>query len=98
MEFSGVIIGVVSFIIIGVFHPIVVKCEYYFGRRAWPVFFAAGVAAAALSVKVSDVFLSAILGVLGCTFFWSIKELKEQEERVKKGWFPRNPKKLPPKD
>jgi len=24
---------------------------------------------------------------------WSILELFEQEERVKKGWFPKNPKK-----
>jgi hypothetical protein len=23
---------------------------------------------------------------------WSIKELKEQRRRVKKGWFPQNPK------
>ena len=27
------------------------------------------------------------------TCIWSIKELFEQEERVKKGWFPENPKK-----
>ena len=33
-----------------------------------------------------------IVAVLGVTFLWSIKELFEQEERVKKGWFPANPK------
>lgn len=33
---------------------------------------------------------SVFLGVLGCTFLWSIQELYEQEERVKKGWFPEN--------
>jgi len=32
-----------------------------------------------------------LLGVLGCTFLWSIQELYEQEERVRKGWFPENP-------
>jgi len=31
------------------------------------------------------------LGVIGCSCFWSIKELYEQRERVKKGWFPDNP-------
>jgi hypothetical protein len=30
------------------------------------------------------------VGILGCTFLWSIQELYEQEERVKKGWFPEN--------
>ncbi|MFQ8841056.1 MAG: DUF4491 family protein [Clostridium fessum] len=29
------------------------------------------------------------LGVLGVSCFWSIKELKEQEKRVAKGWFPK---------
>lgn len=27
--------------------------------------------------------------VLGVSCFWSIKELKEQEKRVAKGWFPK---------
>ena len=33
-----------------------------------------------------------VVAVLGVTCLWSIKELFEQEERVKKGWFPANPK------
>ncbi|MFR2876643.1 DUF4491 family protein [Mediterraneibacter faecis] len=32
---------------------------------------------------------SVSLGVLGVSCFWSIKELKEQEKRVAKGWFPK---------
>ena len=28
-------------------------------------------------------------GILGVSCFWSIKELKEQEKRVAKGWFPK---------
>ena len=34
-----------------------------------------------------------LVAVFGITCIWSIKELFEQEERVKKGWFPENPKK-----
>ncbi|WP_423893355.1 DUF4491 family protein, partial [Filifactor alocis] len=30
---------------------------------------------------------------LGFCLFWSIKELFEQEKRVQKGWYPKNPKK-----
>ena len=31
------------------------------------------------------------MGVLGASFLWSVKELFEQEKRVEKGWFPKNP-------
>jgi hypothetical protein len=41
---------------------------------------------------VQQVFLQTLLGVLGCSSFWTIKELFEQRERVAKGWFPANPK------
>ena len=41
---------------------------------------------------VSDDMLSPILGVVGCSCLWSILEIFEQKERVKKGWFPMNPK------
>ena len=37
--------------------------------------------------------LSAITGVFVFSCFWSILELFQQEKRVKKGWFPENPKK-----
>lgn len=37
---SGILIGLTTFIVIGVFHPVVIKCEYYFSDRVWPVFLA----------------------------------------------------------
>ena len=39
-----------------------------------------------------SVLLSTVLGVLGASSLRSIKELYEQENRVKKGWFPANPR------
>ena len=33
-----------------------------------------------------------VVSVLGFTCLWSIKELFEQEKRVQKGWFAKNPK------
>jgi hypothetical protein len=91
MNFVGITIGVISFFIIGVFHPIVIKCEYYFSDRVWPVFLVLGIASIIGSLFISNNIITASLGVLGCTFLWSIGELKEQKERVEKGWFPRNP-------
>lgn len=89
---TGLLIGIMSFLIIGIFHPLVIKCEYHFGTGCRWWFLLAGICVVAASVVVSDLFWSTLLGVLGFTCFWSIKEIKEQEERVHRGWFPRNPK------
>jgi hypothetical protein len=35
--------------------------------------------------------LSGIVGVFGFACLWSIRELHEQVERVRKGWFPAKP-------
>ena len=32
---TGLVIGVATFLIIGLFHPFVIKGEYYFGVRCW---------------------------------------------------------------
>ncbi|MBO5109937.1 MAG: DUF4491 family protein [Clostridia bacterium] len=92
MHFSSIIIAVITFFTIGVFHPIVIKGEYYFSCKIWPVFILLGVVFVAASLFVENTILSSCLGVIGCSCFWSIKELFEQRERVRKGWFPKNPK------
>lgn len=90
LSFESIFIGVASLVIIGLFHPIVIKCEYYFTKRIWPVFLIAGLAflAAALFTKG---LLSIVLALIGVACLWSIREIKEQAERVEKGWFPANP-------
>lgn len=91
MYFRGVIIGLAAFLIIGVFHPLVIKGEFQFGKRIWPVFLVAGVALIAVSLFINNLTVSAIVGITAFTCLWSIRELYEQEERVRKGWFPANP-------
>ena len=91
MHFNGVIIGILAFLIIGLFHPIVIKTEYYFGKKVWPVFLILGIVFIGLSTQFSNLLVSGPIGVLGFTCIWSIHEIIEQEERVKKGWFPGNP-------
>ena len=92
MNITGIVIGLASFVIIGVFHPIVIKSEFYIGKGIWPAFLVAGIVACVASLFIWNGIVSPLLAVLGFTLFWSIKELFEQEERVKKGWFPANPK------
>lgn len=92
INFLGIIIAVTTFFVIGTFHPIVIKSEYYFGTRCWWLFALCGIVFLVLSLLVEDIILSPILGVIGCSCLWSILEIFEQKERVKKGWFPMNPK------
>lgn len=92
MSFTGIITGFVTFLIIGLFHPLVIKGEYYFGVRCWWAFLVAGIVTGILSLIVSNLYCSIILGVVSFSSFWSILEVFEQRERVRKGWFPKNPK------
>jgi hypothetical protein len=89
---AGLFIGICTFLIIGLFHPVVIKCEYHFGTRVWWVFLLLGIAGTVGSFLLSDIVLSSLLGVFSFSSFWTIKELFEQQERVRKGWFPRNPR------
>lgn len=93
MYFEGVVIGAGAFLIIGVLHPVVIKTEYYFGSKAWPFFLIGGLIFIGLSIFTNITILSSLLAVLGFSLLWSIHELFEQVNRVKKGWFPSNPKK-----
>lgn len=91
---EGLVVGLATFLIIGIFHPVVIKCEYYFGVRCWWWFLVLGIAMCVLSVLVSDSVLSTLAGVTAFSSFWTIKEIFEQRERVRKGWFPANPKRV----
>lgn len=88
----GLFIGICTFLIIGMFHPVVIKCEYHFGTRCWWWFLILGIAGIALSVWINDVVWSSLLGVFAFSSFWTIGEIFEQRKRVQRGWFPRNPR------
>ncbi|MBQ9630364.1 MAG: DUF4491 family protein [Treponema sp.] len=90
MNFDALIVGLASFAIIGVFHPIVIKAEYFFSSKIWPLFLIVGIIFVVISVFVHGI-LSYILALIGMACLWSIIELKHQKKRVEKGWFPRNP-------
>lgn len=91
LHYTGILLGICTFLMIGIFHPVVVKCYYYFGTRCWWWFLLLGIAAITASLFVEAIFPQTILGVLAFSSFWTIKEIFEQRERVAKGWFPDNP-------
>lgn len=96
MNFDGIIIGISTFAIIGIFHPLVIKGEYYFGTRCWWVFLVMGLAGLIASPFIPDTMVSILAAVWGASSLWGIGELFEQKKRVEKGWFPKREKR--PKD
>ena len=88
MNFTGIIVGLATFLIIGLFHPIVIKAEYYLGTKCWWMFLVAGIVFCVLSIVVVNLIASTIFGVPAFSSFWTIGELFEQKQRVKKGWCP----------
>lgn len=95
LDFEGLVIGFATFLIIGIFHPLVIKGEYYMGQRCNILFALGGAVSLLLSIFTSGV-VSILLGVTAFSCFWSILEVREQRERVRKGWFPANPKRKDP--
>ena len=88
---EGLAIGLATFLIIGIFHPLVIKGEYYMGQKCNWLFLIGGIGMLVLSLITYGI-ASILCGVTSFSCFWSILEVKEQRERVKKGWFPANPK------
>ena len=92
MNFEGLILGLAAFLSIGLWHPIVIKTEYYFGTRVWWVYLLVGLGGIVGSLFLHNTYLSVFLGIFAFSALWGIKELFEQERRVARGWFPKNPK------
>lgn len=94
-NFKGIVLGAVSFLIIGIWHPIVIKGEYHLGaKKCAPLFAGIGAACVALSLRLKNVMANTAVALFGFSALWGILEVKEQEERVEKGWFPANPKRV----
>lgn len=86
---TGLVIGFFSFFVIGLFHPLVIKGEYYFGVKCWWAFLVLGIVCSILSLCCDELILSVFLGVVAFSSFWSIGEVFEQRKRVERGWFPK---------
>lgn len=94
MNFDGIIIGLSTFLVIGLFHPLVIKAEYYLGLRSKWLFVLSAIVFLAASLFVQHQLVSILCGVISFSSVWSIKEVYDQRKRVLKGWFPKNPARL----
>jgi hypothetical protein len=93
MNFTGLIIGFITLVAIGLGFLWVIKLEYYVGAQVAKAVGALGVLVVAASLFVSGFYPSALLGVIGGTIFWGATELPDQEKRVEAGMFKKNPRK-----
>lgn len=91
MNFTGIIIAICTFLTIGLWHPIVIKTEYYWGTKPWIVYLIIGVASIVAALFIENTIVSASVGVFGASALWGIGELFKQKKRVDNGWFPKNP-------
>ncbi len=90
----GILIGIVTFLIIGLGFPLVIRGERYFGYVVWPYMMGVGFLLIIASLFIQNDWGSVIVGVIGATFVWGSTELKEQAIRAELGWFPYNPNKI----
>ena len=91
MNYFGILIGIVTFLIIGLGFPLVIRGERYFGYWAWVYMMSIGFLIIIASLFIRNDWFAVIVGVIGATFVWGSTELKEQAVRTELGWFPFNP-------
>ena len=54
---AGLFIGICTFLIIGLFHPVVVKAEYYWGTKCWWIFLILGLSLKPWGIALKFLFL-----------------------------------------
>ena len=82
MYFTGIIIAIMTFLAIGIWHPIVIKTEYYWGTRPWVLYLLVGICCCVAALFTENVYLSSFLGVFGASALWGIVELFSLKKRV----------------
>ena len=85
----GLVIGVCSLLAIGFGHVWVIRGEYHLGVRIWPIPLALGLTLCVGSLFFESIVVSAVLEVNGMALLWGVRELIQQRERVRMGWFPK---------
>ena len=63
---TGIAVGAATFLIIGLFHPLVIKAEYHLGVRSWWIFLIAGILFIIASLLVKEMVYSILLGPNPC--------------------------------
>lgn len=92
LNLSGLIVGSWVFVIIIFARWLCIWGEYHFTKKFWIFFMISGIISLIFSALVENLLISTMISAMGFIFLWGIHETIEQEERVKKGWFPKKQK------
>ena len=90
---TGLLLGLFMLFAIGFGFFWVIKVEFYLGAQVWKTVLLIGVLLCLGTLFVPSFLPSALLGILGGSIVWGATELPPQEERVRRGLFPQNPRK-----
>jgi hypothetical protein len=96
MNLIGLFFGITTLLIIGLGFIWVIRGERYFGYLWWPYVMGSGASLVIVSLFVSSIWVSALLGAFGASLIWGATELKEQAVRAEIGWYPFNARKILP--
>ena len=96
MNFFGLTLGILTLFIIGLGFVWVIRGERYFGYLWWPYVMGTGILLILISLFISSIWVSALLGVFGASLIWGSTELKEQAIRAEVGWYPFRARKILP--
>ena len=91
MNWTGILLGLLSALVIGLGFVWVIRFEYYLGAYRWKWVLAAGLVLIASSLFMPNFALAAIAGIAGGSIAWGAVELPHQEERVDHGLFRAHP-------
>ena len=96
MNFFGLALGMITLLIIGLGFVWVIRGERYFGYLWWPHVMGFGTLLILVSLFISSLWISALLGAFGASLIWGSTELKEQAIRAEIGWYPFRARKILP--
>lgn len=94
INLTGLTLGLFMLVAIGLGFVWVIKLEYYLGAGVWKAVLVTGLFVCGVSLFMPTFTGSALLGILGGSIVWGATELPAQEERVRRGMFPANPRRI----
>jgi hypothetical protein len=92
LNWTGIIFGLFSALVIGLGFVWVIRFEYLVGAYRWKWVLALGLLIIAASMFMPNFALAAVLGIAGGSIAWGALELPHQEERVDHGLFRAHPR------
>jgi hypothetical protein len=92
LQWAGLVLAALIFGTIGLGHVAVRKLNYRYGTKPAPFFLVLGLAFLGLSLLVTSDLASAALGIVRMTTLWDAVEFVRQEERIRPGACPGEPR------